>query len=65
VWKNAIQEVQILDTFSFITVPFREAGVILEVFKKQGRGKIPLVVKAKPPKQRGKHPFCNRKFQSA
>jgi ATP-dependent RNA helicase DeaD len=65
VWKNAIQEVQILDTFSFITVPFREAGVILEVFKKQGRGKKPLVVKAKPPKQRGKHPFCNRKFQSS
>jgi ATP-dependent RNA helicase DeaD len=65
VWKNAIQEVQILDTFSFITVPFREAGVILEVFKKQGRGKKPLVVKAKPPKPRGKHPFCNRKFQSS
>ncbi len=65
VWKNAIQEVQILDTFSFITVPFREAGVILDVFKKQGRGKKPLVVKAKPPKQRGKHPFCNRKFPSS
>jgi ATP-dependent RNA helicase DeaD len=60
VWKNAIQEVQILDSFSFITVPFKEAGVILEVFKKQGRGKRPLVVRAKPPKQRGKHPFCQR-----
>ena len=60
---NAIQEVQILDSFSFLTVPFREAGVILEVFKKQGRGKKPLVVKAKPPKQRGKHPFFKRNHQ--
>ncbi|WP_462323522.1 DEAD/DEAH box helicase [Desulfoplanes sp.] len=61
---NAIQEVQILDTFSFLTVPFREAGLILDVFKKQGKGKKPLVVKAKPPKQRGKHPFCKHNHRA-
>ncbi len=61
----AIQEVQVLDSFSFLTVPFQEAGVILNIFKKQGRGKKPLVVKAKPPKKWGKHPFSKHSRRPA
>ncbi|PIE69427.1 MAG: RNA helicase [Deltaproteobacteria bacterium] len=57
---QAIQGVQVLEGFSFMTVPFREAGIILSVFKKQGRGKKPLVVKAKPLKQPSKPPFFKR-----
>ncbi len=52
VWGNQIQEVKIFDNFSFITVPFKEATVILDVFKKRDRGKKPMVVKAKPPTAR-------------
>lgn len=54
VWGNQIQEVKIFDNFSFITVPFKEAKVILDVFKTRGRGKKPMIVKAKPPAPRNK-----------
>ena len=42
-----IKDITIQDHFSFITVPFREAEIILLDFKKQKRGKRPLVEKAK------------------
>jgi hypothetical protein len=35
-------------------VPFKEAEMILRVFKKQKKGKQPLVVKAKPKKTKKK-----------
>jgi ATP-dependent RNA helicase DeaD len=42
-----IQNVDVYDNFSFICVPFKEAEMILKIFKKSsGHGK-PLVVKAK------------------
>lgn len=42
-----IQDIYIQDTFSFITVPFREAELILKHFKTSLKGKKPIVVKAK------------------
>lgn len=45
--KN-IRDIRIFDTFSFITAPFEESEIILEIFKRKKRGKRPIVVKAKP-----------------
>lgn len=45
-----IRDVRIFDTFSFITAPFEEAEIILQVFKRKNKGKRPLIVKAKPKK---------------
>ena len=43
-----IDDVQVMDAFSFITVPFPEAEAILNTFKKkQPRGEKSLVEKAK------------------
>ncbi len=47
-WK--IEDVKIFDSFSFITVPFEEAEIILHIFKKEGKGKRPIVVRAKKKK---------------
>ncbi len=44
---NKLDSVQIFDQFSFVTVPFEEAEVIIQEFKKEGRGNRPLVEKAK------------------
>ncbi|TFH02169.1 MAG: ATP-dependent helicase, partial [Calditrichales bacterium] len=38
-----IDDVQVMDIYSFITVPFREAEQILEAFKKENTGKRKLV----------------------
>ncbi len=43
-----IRDMKIFDKFSFITVPFEDAEVILDIFKRKKRGKRPIVVKAKP-----------------
>ena len=48
--QRRIKDIRIFDRFSFITVPFEEAEVILEIFKKRGRGQKPMVEKAKPRK---------------
>jgi len=40
-------DIYIQETFSFITVPFREAELILKHFKTRHKGKKPIVVKAK------------------
>ncbi|MBO8139482.1 MAG: DEAD/DEAH box helicase [Thermosipho sp. (in: Bacteria)] len=45
--KNVIQDVVVLDKFSFITVPYKEAEIILSVFKKRGRRSIVSKAKAK------------------
>jgi len=42
-----ILDIYIQDNFSFITVPFREAELILKHFKTSPKGKKPIVVKAK------------------
>ncbi len=48
--ESKIEDVKIFDNFSFITVPFEEAEIILHVFKKEGKGKRPIVVRAKKKK---------------
>ncbi|MFH1856137.1 MAG: DEAD/DEAH box helicase [Candidatus Omnitrophota bacterium] len=44
---HKIQDVRIFDKFSFITVPFEEAEIILHAFKQQNAGRKPLVERAK------------------
>jgi ATP-dependent RNA helicase DeaD len=38
--SKVISDITVLDKFSFITVPYREAEIILSVFKKRGRRSI-------------------------
>lgn len=45
---SRIDDVQVFDMFSFITVGFEDAEHIIDVFKKAGRGQRPMVEKAKP-----------------
>ncbi len=45
--KDLIEEIEIYDNFSFVTVPFAEAEVILSSFKARG-GRQSLISKAKP-----------------
>lgn len=45
-----ISEIRILNSFSFITVPFDESEEILQIFKKDSRGKRSIVTKAKEKK---------------
>ena len=45
--NSAIDQVEVYENFSFISVPFREAEIILGVFQKNSGSKKPLVVKAK------------------
>lgn len=50
--NSAIDQVEVYDDFSFITVPFKEAEIILGVFqKKSGNRTKSLVVKAKAKKK--------------
>jgi len=55
-----IRNVNVLEKFSFITVPFEEAELILTIFKKKRRGKRPIVDRAKEktssPKRNEGHP---------
>ena len=41
-----IDDVQVFDKFSFITVSFRDAERILKIFRKENRGRRPMVVMA-------------------
>ncbi len=45
--SGKIGDIQILDKFSFITLPFHEAETLLSYFKKHKRGTGPLITKAK------------------
>lgn len=49
--QDKLKDVKIFDKFSFITVPFEEAEIIVEVFKRGNKGKRPLVEKAKESKK--------------
>ena len=48
--NSAIDQVGVYDNFSFITVPFKEAEIILSIFQKKSGKKKSLVVKAKKKK---------------
>ena len=58
--SSAIRDVRIFDNFSFITVSFVDAELIIEFFKKKARGKRPLVSRAKD-KEEGKSKDTGRK----
>jgi ATP-dependent RNA helicase DeaD len=42
-----IRDIQILDKFSFVTLPFHEAELLLSHFKKRRRGSGPFITKAR------------------
>jgi ATP-dependent RNA helicase DeaD len=44
--SEKINQIQILDKFSFVTLPFNEAELLLEHFKKKKKGRYPLITKA-------------------
>ena len=44
--QSKIDDVQVMDSYSFITVPFMEAEEILKTFKKVSRGRRPVVERA-------------------
>jgi len=50
--NSSIDQVEVYDDFSFITVPFKEAEIILGVFQKKSGKQKSLVVKAKAKKSR-------------
>ena len=41
--SRKIQDVRIFEKFSFVTVPFEEAEIIVQTFKKLGTGKRPII----------------------
>jgi ATP-dependent RNA helicase DeaD len=45
--SKKIRDVQILEKFSFITLPFHDAEILLSYFKGKKRGKEPYITKAK------------------
>jgi ATP-dependent RNA helicase DeaD len=45
--SERIMHIQILEKFSFVTLPFNEAELLLEHFKKKKKGRWPLITKAK------------------
>lgn len=45
--SNKIKGVEVYENFSFMSVPFAEAEVILDIFKKVRKGRKPLIEKAK------------------
>ncbi|BBE30270.1 RNA helicase [Tepiditoga spiralis] len=47
-----IRDVRIFENFSFISVPFEEAEIIIDTFKRKKRGRRPLVEKAKERKSK-------------
>lgn len=49
-----IGQIQILDKFSFVTLPFNEAELLLEHFKRKKKGRYPLITKAKKERKKQK-----------
>ncbi|MBI5740833.1 MAG: DEAD/DEAH box helicase [Nitrospirae bacterium] len=45
--EDKIRQIQILEKFSFVTLPFHEAEMVLEHFRKTKKGRWPLITKAK------------------
>jgi len=50
--SKKIRDVQILEKFSFITLPFHDAEILLSYFKGKKRGKEPYITKAKKARSR-------------
>lgn len=48
--QRLLREIKVFDKFSFVTVPYEEAEVIVTYFKKNKRGKRPMVEIAKEKK---------------
>jgi ATP-dependent RNA helicase DeaD len=51
--SEKIKLIQILDKFSFVTLPFHEAEVLLSHFKKRKKGSAPFISEAKKRKKKG------------
>lgn len=49
--QSLIENVEVHENFSFVTVPFAEAEAILQAFKKAAKGKRSIVEKASPSKR--------------
>ncbi len=49
--QSLIENVEVHENFSFVTVPFAEAEAILKAFKKAAKGKRSIVEKASPSKR--------------
>jgi ATP-dependent RNA helicase DeaD len=50
---NRIRDVRVMEEFSFITVSFEDAEIILNVFREKNHGQRPMVEKAKEGKRDG------------
>ncbi len=44
--SRVIRDIKVLETFSFVTLPFKEAEMVLEAFKKKKKGRKSIVEKA-------------------
>lgn len=44
--SSLIRDIKVLETFSFVTLPFKEAELVIETFKKKKKGKKSIVEKA-------------------
>jgi len=44
--SRLIRDIKVLESFSFVTLPFKEAEVVLEAFKKKKKGRKSIVEKA-------------------
>jgi ATP-dependent RNA helicase DeaD len=49
-----ISDIKVLDNFSFLTVPFKEAEIILQAFKGRKGGRKPIMKRANTPKKKRK-----------
>jgi len=62
--SRKIQDVRIFEKFSFVTVPFEDAEIIVQTFKKLGTGKRPIIEIAKERKgPREGHGGSHRNFR--
>ncbi len=48
--QSYIKNAEVYEGFSFVSVPFKEAEIIVEAFAKDRKGKKPLIEKAKSKK---------------
>lgn len=49
--ESKINNVEVYDSFSYISVPFQEAEIILNIFKRKKKGKKQIISKAEPRKK--------------
>ena len=49
--ERKLKNVEVYENFSFLSVPFKEAEEIIEIFKQEKKGRKPLIEKAKEKKQ--------------